>query len=132
VGRMRKSVMLMTVGESPADRSADNCALSVSQRIAAMINLVDCLRKVISPAPFASQLRVRSAFDSQRIVERAPASSHTFQGEEDSRPKTRHQSLSHGRRRAVNLGQIVLLLPFGPWAAHIVQLGAVVVEQCLG
>jgi hypothetical protein len=42
VGRMRKSVMLMTVGESPADRSADNCALSVSQRIAAMINLVDC------------------------------------------------------------------------------------------
>ena len=50
----------------------------------------------------------------------------------NSRPKTRHQCLSHGRRRAVNFGQIVLLPPFGPRAAHIVQLGAIVVEQRLG
>src|SRR6478672_6723892 len=49
-----------------------------------------------------------------------------------SRPKTRHQCGSHGRRWAVNHGPIVLLAPFGPRATHIVQLGAVVVEQRLG
>lgn len=48
-----------------------------------------------------------------------------------SRPKTRHQCSSHRWRGAVNLGPI-LLAPFWPGAAHIVQLGAVVVEQRLG
>jgi hypothetical protein len=32
---------------------------------------------------------------------------------------------------AVNHGPIVLLAPFGPWATHIVQLGAVVSNNAL-
>ena len=48
-----------------------------------------------------------------------------------SRSESRHQCPGHGRRRAGNLRQIMLLVPFRPRAAHVVQFGAIVVEQRL-
>jgi uncharacterized Fe-S cluster protein YjdI len=39
------------------------------------------------------------------------------------------QCPTHGRRRAVDLRPIVLLVPFGPWAAHVVPFRAIVIDQ---
>jgi len=49
-----------------------------------------------------------------------------------SRPQTRHQGSTHGRRYSANGRLMVLLVPFGPGAAHIMPFGAIVIEQGLG